>query len=148
MLQLIYLAELLALSVLAVLAFRRGNTSWWEVIGAISAIAAPISWTVVVTWHTIDAGKTLVVIGVLLLPLPALIIYGVSRRMPSRRWRQGGTALAACWVLGALGIVVASPLLAVLSSPAFLFLPFWAVKAATEMRREPPRPPAALVAQT
>jgi hypothetical protein len=147
-LQLAYLAEILALGVVAGLDLRKGGTKRWETIGAICAIAAPTSWFVAfVAWHTIHSGKSLVVIAVLSLPLAAPFIYGASRRLLSRRWRQGGTALAVCWALGALGIFAAFPALAVLFIPAFVALPFWAIKVAIEIGREPPQPKAPLVLQ-
>jgi hypothetical protein len=146
-LQLIYFAEILTLGVVGVLVLRAGANGW-ETIGAISAIAATACWLVAfVAWHTVDAGKTLVVIGVLISPLAAPLIYGVSRRLLSRRWRRGGTALAVCWALGGVGILSAFPLLAVLSIPAFAFLPFWAVRVSTEIGREPPQPVTPLAAQ-
>jgi hypothetical protein len=72
--------------------------------------------------------------------LAASFIYGASRRLPSERWRQGGIALAVCWALGAVGVFLALPALGVLSIPAFVVLPFWVIKVARELRREPPLP--------
>jgi hypothetical protein len=148
MLELAYLAEILALGVVAALALREGGTKGWETIGAVSAIAAPTCWLVaLVAWHTIGSGKSLVVIGVLSLPLAAPFIYGASRRLLSQRWRQGGIALAVCWALGALGIFTAFPVLAMLLIPAFVALPFWVIKIAVEIGREPPQPETPLVVQ-
>jgi hypothetical protein len=147
-LQLVYLAETLALGVVAALALRGGSTKGWEHIGAVCAIAAPACWILaVVAWHTIDSGKGLLVIGALLLPLAASFIYGASRRLLSQRWRRGGTALAVCWALGALGIFTGVGVLAVLSIPAFVLLPFWVIKVASEIGREPPQPETPLVVQ-
>jgi hypothetical protein len=147
-LQLAYLAEILALGVVAALALREGGTKGWERIGAISAIAAPTCWFVAfVAWRTIGSGKILVVIGVLSLPLAAPFIYGASRRLLSQRWRQGGSALAVCWALGALGVFTGFPALAVLLIPAFVAVPFWLIKVAVEIGREPPQPETPLAAQ-
>jgi hypothetical protein len=147
-LQLVYLAEILALGVVAALALRGGSTKGWERIGAVCTIAAPICWFVaLVAWQTIDSGKGLVVIGALLLPLAAPFIYGASQRLLSQRWRQGGTAIAVCWALGALGIFTGLPVLAVLSIPAFVGLPFWVIKVAGEIRRERRQPETPLVVQ-
>jgi hypothetical protein len=148
LLQLAYLVEILALGVVAGLDLREGGTNGWETIGAVCAIAAPACWFLAfVAWHTIDSGRSLVVIGVLLLPLAAPFVYGASRRLLSQRWRQGGTALAVCWALGGLGIFTAFPALAVLLIPAFVALPFWLIKVAVEIRREPPQPETPFVVQ-
>src|SRR5437879_782569 len=67
-------------------------------IGAAAAVLAPTLWmTSAITWQTAGAGRSLFLIGFLLLPLASLLILGVSRELESRAWRWVGMALAASW---------------------------------------------------